>query len=435
MKNYKILRISGFYYSSGLENWSRDNPGFVNGSYDEMLKLFFNSEIMYSDGFSRSFRQLDQEAIELVIDFEILQKQWAKENGVSYTKKNWMFDIMMAQIKQIKPDVVYIQSHMFTIPGRFIKDKPDFNLIKILKEEYPFIKKVVIFSGFPSNANRIEGADIFFSSPPSIVDDYRKKGLDPILLYHSFDEGILPKLNGTPDKYGFTFTGMSRAPESRYWALRQLLDQTSLKAWIYKPPQTTQAKSHKVSIKQLVRSALKRGFQLFSDHRVNSLANSSIVPNKLKNIFLEILKNRKVFKGVKIQNRPTTPLNELYPDRCYLPVMGMDMYNLLHQSKITFNKHTDKTWGYVGNVRMFEATGVGSCLVTDSGPNMRDLFEPDKEVVTYSSIDEAVEKVNYLQDHPDEAEQISKAGQARTLRDHTIMNRCRQIDEVIQKLL
>jgi len=40
-----------------------------------------------------------------------------------------------------------------------------------------------------------------------------------------------------------------------------------------------------------------------------------------------------------------------------------------------------------------------------------------------------------LMNHPDEAEQIAKAGQARTLKDHTIMDRCNQIDEVIQKLL
>ena len=66
---------------------------------------------------------------------------------------------------------------------------------------------------------------------------------------------------------------------------------------------------------------------------------------------------------------------------------------------------------------------------------MKDLFEEDKEVVTYSSIDEAVEKVTYLLNHPDEAEQIAKAGQARTLKDHTIMDRCKQIDEVIKKLL
>ena len=236
MKNYKILRIAGIHYLSAVESWLQKNPEFKNSSYDKMLKLFFNSSTMFSNGFSRSFQKLDQDAYEIIADFEIVQKQWARENDVLYTKGNWVFEIMMSQIKQIKPDVIYIQSHLFTVPGIYIKEKPNLNLIKILKETYPFIKKVLIFSGYPSGAERIKGADIFFSSPPSILDNYKKQGLNPILLYHSFDNAILSKLNGGTKKYGFTFTGTSRAPESRYWALRELMDKTNLEAWIYEPP-------------------------------------------------------------------------------------------------------------------------------------------------------------------------------------------------------
>ena len=84
---------------------------------------------------------------------------------------------------------------------------------------------------------------------------------------------------------------------------------------------------------------------------------------------------------------------------------------------------------------MFEATGVGTCLITDTGCNMPDLFEPDKEVVTYANIEEAVEKSQYLLEHDQEREEIAAAGQERTLRDHTIQNRCELInDEIIKRL-
>ena len=86
-------------------------------------------------------------------------------------------------------------------------------------------------------------------------------------------------------------------------------------------------------------------------------------------------------------------------------------------------------------MRMFQATGVGTCLLTDTGRNMADLFEEDHEVVTYSSIEECIEKVNYLLEHDDVRRQIATAGQKRTLRDHTVMNRCQQIDEILQKML
>ena len=45
---------------------------------------------------------------------------------------------------------------------------------------------------------------------------------------------------------------------------------------------------------------------------------------------------------------------------------------------------------------MFESTCSGSCLVTDYGSIIGELFEVDKTVITYSSIDECVEKYKYL---------------------------------------
>ena len=86
-------------------------------------------------------------------------------------------------------------------------------------------------------------------------------------------------------------------------------------------------------------------------------------------------------------------------------------------------------------MRLFEATGVGTCLLSDTRENMPDLFEVDKEVVTYSTIDEAVEKVNYLLENEDVRKEIASAGQRRTLKDHTIFNRYQQIDEVIRSNL
>ena len=63
------------------------------------------------------------------------------------------------------------------------------------------------------------------------------------------------------------------------------------------------------------------------------------------------------------------------------------------------------------------------------------LFEPGKEIVTYKSVDEAVEKVTYLLDHEDERAEIARAGQKKTLMNHTIFNRCQLIDDLIQSKL
>src|SRR3989338_4809198 len=95
-------------------------------------------------------------------------------------------------------------------------------------------------------------------------------------------------------------------------------------------------------------------------------------------------------------------------------------------------KHFGKN---VGNMRMFEATGVGCCLLTDTGKNLTNLFEKDREVVTYTSIEECIEKVCFLIEHDIVRREIAIAGQKRTLRDHTVMNRAIQINEILQKRL
>lgn len=58
-------------------------------------------------------------------------------------------------------------------------------------------------------------------------------------------------------------------------------------------------------------------------------------------------------------------------------------------------------------------------LITDYKDNLSDLFEIGKEIVVYRSAEECAALVNYYLSRPQEAEAIARAGQARTLRDHS----------------
>ena len=86
-------------------------------------------------------------------------------------------------------------------------------------------------------------------------------------------------------------------------------------------------------------------------------------------------------------------------------------------------------------MRMFEATGMGTCLLTNSGDNIRDLFEPDLEVVTYSSDEDCIEKLDYLINNPKIAKEIGERGQKRTMKSHLLKLRCECISEEICNLL
>jgi spore maturation protein CgeB len=122
-------------------------------------------------------------------------------------------------------------------------------------------------------------------------------------------------------------------------------------------------------------------------------------------------------------------------DRAQPPVFGLAMFQLMHDSKITLNTHIDASSTSASNMRLFEATGVGTCLLTDWKDNLLQLFEPDQEVVTYRSPEECIEKAQYLLSHERERQAIAEAGQRRTLRDHMIRNRVEVLHEIIMAAL
>lgn len=116
-------------------------------------------------------------------------------------------------------------------------------------------------------------------------------------------------------------------------------------------------------------------------------------------------------------------------------VWGLDMYRALARSRITLNRHINVAENNANNMRLYEATGVGSMLITDRKDNLGELFEVGKEVVAYSSQEEAAELIHYYLAHPDEADAIARAGQARTLRDHTYKQRMAELLPILERHL
>lgn len=116
-------------------------------------------------------------------------------------------------------------------------------------------------------------------------------------------------------------------------------------------------------------------------------------------------------------------------------VWGLEMYRALARSRVTLNRHINVAENNANNMRLYEATGVGALLITDRKDNLGELFEVGKEVVAYSSPDEAAEMIRYYIAHPEEARAIARAGQARTLRDHTYQRRMVELVPVLERYL
>ena len=112
---------------------------------------------------------------------------------------------------------------------------------------------------------------------------------------------------------------------------------------------------------------------------------------------------------------------------------GLSMFQMLYNSKIVLNIHGDNSARFASNMRLYEATGVGSCILTERQKNLKELFEPEVEVATYGSADEAVEKIEYLISNENECRKIAIAGQKRTLKNHTFDIRALELDHIIRQ--
>jgi spore maturation protein CgeB len=126
---------------------------------------------------------------------------------------------------------------------------------------------------------------------------------------------------------------------------------------------------------------------------------------------------------------PTSPLRKHYHGEAW----GKEMYQIIAQSKIVINRHISVSENYANNMRLYETTGMGTLLITDMKDNLADLFQLDKEIVTYRHSRDLFKNIKYYLNHPVEREKIAKAGQKRTLSEHTYSNRMKEIIKILNK--
>lgn len=446
MENYRILRVTPLqHFTATIEAIKKEHPDINSASYDEQLNVLLHSGYFYSDSFSKAMRSLGNDALDIFFDVEALQKTWAREHGVGYGEKTWQVDILLGQIAALKPDILYFHSSV-PIPQQARKN---------IKRRFPFLKLLALYYGYPATADCFEGMDMAFMAAPCLRHYAVEAGIEPHVVYHSFDPSILNRMGEGGQTAGepmcnFTFIGSSGYQEdrygnpflhpahvTRYGTLTKLLAETDITIWENDlVPEANTSPQSRISV---VAAGISKNIL----RKLNADELNGLMSNKaMKGIFLgDILFNHiSAILGERFirsigWDDTVASLQKLHPRRCHGAVFGTQMFKLLRRSKVTFNIHTDARDGDVGNMRLFEATGVGACLLTDSGANMGDLFEADSEVVTYSSPDEAVEKARFLLANETVRKQIASAGQRRTLKDHTVLQRCERIHHLLRDKL
>ena len=376
--SYRILKIMNLSFPD-VERFYHEDSKWLDASYAEQKAHLLKNRFVYLNNFSEHFRALGHEADDIAFNVKPLQTAWARENDHPFDDSDWSYDILLKQIEVIKPDVVYLQGSA-PLPHYVRRN---------LKKFCPSVKRVVMFLGSLEPGHVLRDVDLILAGTPSLRDWYASFDIPTRLLYHAFDQSILSHIHIEPEKYDLTYTGSNgfgygSVHFRRYWMLRELAEKTSIDMWINELP------------------ALR--------HRIQDFP----FPTGFE---------------------PMRSFEELYPNRLRPSVFGADMYGVIASSKLSFNIHTDLVTDEVGNMRMFEITGAGACMLVDDGANLKELFEPDREVVVYQNTADCLEKIQWLLDHDHERRQIADAGQQRTLTDHNLKKQCERIDAFIRQSL
>ena len=101
-----------------------------------------------------------------------------------------------------------------------------------------------------------------------------------------------------------------------------------------------------------------------------------------------------------------------------------DLIKIYNQSKIVLNiSFSSKGDKIQIKGRDFEVPGCGSLLITKDSEEISRYFIPNKEIVVYEDVNDAVSKIKYYLKNGAERERIAKNGYERALKDHTYEKR------------
>jgi len=424
---FKIVRLQAIYSSEYLKQIYLKNKLLQNESYKKQNSFFMNLVMdMPAKAFVKDFEKFGSEAEVIFWNNLNLQKKWALENDFSLKTNSTNVEIILAQLKKIKPDVI-----LFINTASLPRD------IRVnIKKIIPSIKLCVINEDFPGAYQDFSDADVLIVNTPILQKRYSY--LKPYLIYHSFDPAILDNFKNLQNnrEYNLGFLGSLRFPESRYFFIKKLYEKFNLNIWTNKKKQNKTVNKKKIiSIKYFLFKIL---FGFFVLRQIVFFLNKFFKIKKINqayNIYdLSKTKQRKI-PEISLNDIDRENFDWLESKRINPEKYGLDYYTVLNKTKIVLNRHSDFASMTADNMKLFEITGMGACLVTDNASNLKELYQSGTEVVTYNNFKEAEEKINFLLANPKMCSDIAKAGQKRTLSNHTSFHRNQQLHKIITKHL
>ena len=398
--SFRIFFISSMYSGSLESFYDREKEVIKNLSYDQHYNLLLENTTEFIGSYMRGLRKLGLDAQSVIVNDNYLQSKWMREYG---SKKISRKNLLFSQVKFFQPEILWIDNLNYV----------DREWLKMIRNNVKSIRLIIGYHCSPYGTrilDTLKAADIVITCTPGLKDEIGKSGKRTYLVYHGFDDTFIPKIvtDISLPEYDFVFSGSltsgGRFHDERRRIIEEILDENiDLHLFV------NREKVYKIRIKQaifLMAGLIRRLNIKHFTEKANRFDFGAALP--------------RIYSSKLIKS-------------CQDPLYGIDMYNLFSRSKIVLNMHIGIAGDYAGNMRLFEATGAGSCLLTDNKKNIRDLFDPDNEVVVFNNPLDCVTKAKWLLENEAERKKIALSGKTKTLKSHTVLIRCEQILEILRE--
>lgn len=363
-------------YPEFIRRTYAEQAGLENATFDEQWRTRVATLFGVADFYSTHLRELGHEAWDVIANCEPLQKQWARERGLAC--------------------------------GRDTRWRP-----KLRRGVIPWLSR---------EPNRAWLYDILEAQ----LKEYR-----PDVFYSMAIETLGSDFIRRAKQYCRLTIGQHAAPHPAHDISAYDLMLSSLPNLVdYYRGQGMRSEHFRLAFEPRILEHVSKSSRQFDVAFVGGLGG----PHEHGTRILEELSRRhavRVWGYGRERLSADSPLQAV----CQPPAWGLEMYNVLRAARIVFNRHINVAANYANNMRLYEATGVGTMLLTDRKDNLGELFEPGREVAAYGDIEECVALATHYLEHDAEREAIARAGQARTLREHTWGLRMHELVEIVKQYL
>jgi len=377
MNPIRLFKCSEIYHPA--YRWFLQNfPEGQNLSYQQHLSLLFRQRIQWADFWKQNLEATGAFVVEEVLrNATEIQNKWALENKIEVADP---VSLVIQQAKAFQPDVFF--AHSFPTGSA--------DLIARLRREVPSIRLVIGWDGIAHcSKDMFVGRDMMFTCADFITAEYKKAGVLAHTVPFAFEETVLEDLGPVRPRPSPSFLGTLHLGGGGHNERIRLLYELQEKSGHHIDLYTSTPTGSMFENVQVALGYLKR-FEFDVIPKASHLMKNSLGPR-----------------------------------------FGLEMFRAFAESPVTVNAHIDVAKSFAGNIRLFDATGCGACLLTDHKDNLSQYFEIDKEIVTFKSRQDCLEKLEWLMDHESERVAIARAGQEKTLKQHSYRNRLAQVAAVI----